>query len=218
MKCLAAARVAALALCAALALSACAVTGQPARPGTAAMYDGATITTEQVAAWGTAQNDMGYAYDPGAVLTMLLLLPALDKEAATEGISFDDDQVASEAQLWMAAGEADVADPTADMIDVVRTVRTFQALILTKPGAAAIQAELTSIEANAQVNPAYGDFTYDRVVASVRAQAQAQQDGGAKYGDVSYLVFKDVSGFNPNAQRGWMVDEGSPSASPSPAP
>ena len=38
------------------------------------------------------------------------------------------------------------------------------------------------------------------------------------------LVFKDVSGFTPNAQRGWMVDEGlpsvspSPSASPSPAP
>ena len=218
MKRLAAARVAALALSAVLALSSCAVTGQPARPGTAATYDGDTITTEQVAAWGTAQNDMGYAYDPGAVLTMLLLLPALDKEAAIESIAFGDDQVTSEAQLWMTAGKADVVVPTKDMMDVVRAARTFEALVLTKPGAEAIQKALKEIEANATVNPAYGDFTYDRVVATVRAQAQAQQDGGAAYGALSYLVFKDVSGFDPNAQRGWMVDEGSPSASPSPSP
>ncbi|NTV38985.1 MAG: hypothetical protein HGA51_03375 [Demequinaceae bacterium] len=208
----------AAALVAVLALSACAVTGQPARPGTAATFAGDTITTAQVAAWGTAQNDMGFAYDPGAVLTLLLLRPTLEKEAASEGIVFDDEQIASEAQLWMAAARADVVVPTSDMMDVVRTVRDLQALVLTKEGAVAVQDALTAIQADATVNPAYGDFTYDRVVETVRAQAQAQQEEGIKYGDVSYLVFKDVTGFAPTAKRDWMVDAGLPSASPSPSP
>lgn len=207
----------AAALVAVFALSACAVTGQPARPGTAATYDGATITTADVAAWGTAQNDMGFSYDPGAVLTLLLLRPALDKEAASEGIVFGEDQVVSEAQLWMAASRAEVITPTQDMIDVVRTVKNLQALVFTKEGAAAIQAALTSIESDARVNPVYGDFTYDRVVATVTAQSQAEQDAVARYGDVSYLVYREVSGFTPNAQRDWMVDAGAPSPSPSPS-
>lgn len=207
----------AAALVAILTLSACAVTGQPAHPGTAAIYEGATITTAQVAAWGTAQDDMGYPNDPGAVLTMLLLKSVLDKEAATEGIVFDDKQISTEAQSWMAAGLVDVVPPTTDMMDVVRTVHNFEALVFTKQGAAAIQADLRSIEASAQVNPMYGNFTYDRFVLSVKVVAQAQQDQSAKYGPVSYLVFRDVSGFEPNAHRGWMVGAGIPSPSPSPS-
>ncbi len=218
MKRLATALVAALALSAVLTLSACAVTGQPARPGTAAIYAGGTITTEQVAAWGNAQNAMGYGYDPGAVLTLLLLRPALEKEAASEGIVFADDQVSSDAQLWMAANHATVVPPTPNMMDLVRMVGVVHSLLLSKPGAAAIQAELKLIEANAQVNPAYGDFTYAQSVVSVQALAKAQQDSTGKYANVSYLVFSDMSGFNVNAQRDWMVDAGLPSASPSPSP
>ncbi len=208
----------AAALVAVLSLSACAVTGQPARPGTAATYNGATITTAQVAAWGTAQDDMGYPNDPGAVLSLLMLRPALDKEAAIEGIVFDDKQISDEAQLWMKAGLVDVVPPTPDMMDVVRTVHSFGALAVTKQGAAAIQADLRSIEASAQVNPVYGDFTYDRFLSSVNVVAQAEQDQSAKYGSVSYLVFRDVSGFAPNAHRSWMVGAGLPSPSASPAP
>lgn len=208
----------AAALLAVFALSACAVTGQPARPGTAATYDGATITTADVAAWGTAQNDMGYSYDPGAVLTLLLLRPTVDNEAANEGFVFGDDQIASEAQLWMAASRAEAVTPTQDMLDVVRTVRNLQALIMTQEGADAILAALTSIESDARVNPVYGDFTKDRVVATVTTQAQAEQDAVATYGDVNYLVYREVSGFTPNAQRNWMVDAGEPSPSPTPSP
>lgn len=215
MKRLAVARVAALALSAVLVLSACAVTGQPARPGTAALYDGATITTEQVAAWGTAQNEMGYSYDPGAVLTLLLLRPTMEAEATKEGIAFGDDQIAAEAQLWMASSRADVVDPTPAMMDVVRTVRIFHALALTQDGAASLQAAMSSIEADAVVNPVYGDFSYAGMISSVNALAQ--QDATA-YGDVSYLVLKDVTGFDPTAQRVWMVDEGPSAASPSPSP
>ena len=218
MKRLAAALAAVLALSFVLTLSACAVTGQPAHPGTAAIYDGTTITTEQVAAWGNAQNAMGYAYDPGAVLTLLLLRPALEKEAASEGIVFADDQISSDAQLWMAANHATVVPPTPDMMDLVRMVGVVHSLLLSKPGAAAIKTELKSIEATAQVNPIYGDFTFTQSVLSVQALAKAQQDGTAEYANVSYLVFSDISGFTVNAPRDWMVDAGSRSAGPSPSP
>lgn len=213
----------AVALVAVLSLSACAVTGQPARPGTAATYDGATITTAQVAAWGTAQNAMGYSYDPGATLSLLLMRPSLEAEAAVEGIVFSDDQIASDAQLWMgASANPNVVTPTPDMIDVVRLVHTFHALAGTETGAASITQDLKSIAANAHVNPMYGKFTYEQFINSATALAQAQKDNTAKYGPVSYLVFKEVSGFELQANREWMVPEGAtstaPPVTPSPAP
>ncbi|NYI42315.1 hypothetical protein [Demequina lutea] len=208
----------ATALLAVLTLSACAVTGQPAHPGTAAIYDGATITTAQVAAWGTAQDDMGYPNDPGAALTLLLLRPALDKEAATQGIVFDDKQISAEAQTWMSASKAKVVSPTPDMMEVVRTVRVLHALLLTTSGKAAIKTAVESIEANAEANPVYGHFTVVQFANSFDIVAKRYQNDQGQYGDMVYLVFKDLSGFNGNAQRGWMVGAGLPSPSPTASP
>ena len=207
----------ATALLALLTLSACAVTGQPARPGTAAIYDGATITTAQVAAWVTAQDDMGVGSDPGAVLTLLLLRPALDKEAASEGITFGDKQISSEAQAWMSTTNVTVVSPTPDMMDVVRTVRFLHALLTTKGGTTAIKAAVESIQATAQVNPLYGKFTVASFAKSIDIMAKRYQNEQGQLGNVVYLVFKDLSGFEPNAQRKWMVDAGLPSPSPSPS-
>jgi len=208
----------AAALVAVLTLSACAVTGQPAHPGTAAIYDGATITSAQVAAWGTAQDDMGYANDPGAVLTLLLLRPALDKEAAIEGVVFDDKQISTEAQTWMSSSKAKVVSPTPDMMDVVRTVRVLHALLSTETGAAAIKVAVDSIEADAQVNPIYGHFTVAQFANSYDILTKRYQNDQGQFGDVVYLVLKDLSGFDGNAQRKWMVGAGLPSPSASPAP
>lgn len=210
----------ATALVAVLALSACAVTGQPAHPGTAAIFDGATITTAQVAAGGTAQSDMGLAngFDPGAVLTLLLLRPALDKEAASESIVFDDKQISDEAQKWMSTSNATVVSPTPDMMDVVRMVRTLHALLLTKGGTAAIKAAVESIEANAEANPVYGNFTVAQFAVSIDVLAKRYQNDAGQYGDMVYLVFRDLSGFNVDAKRKWMVDAGLPSPSASPTP
>jgi|GEM_PF-945474 len=208
----------AAALVAVLALSACAVTGQPAHPGTAAIYDGATITSAQVAAWGTAQDDMGYTNDPGAVLTLLLLKPALDKEAAIESIVFADKQISDEAQSWMSASNAKVVSPTPDMMDVVRTLRVLHALLQTTTGKAAIKTAAESIEAKTEANPVYGHFTWAQFTNSFDIVATRYQNGQGQYGDIVYLVFKDLSGFDGNAQRKWMVGAGLPSPSASPAP
>ncbi len=211
-------KVLATALLAVLTLSACAVTGQPARPGTAAIYDGITITNAQVDAWVTAQDDMGVGADPGAVLTLLLLRPTLTKEAASENIAFGDQQIASDAKAWMSTNGTKAVTPTPDMIDVVRTVRVFQALAATRSGAQAILAELKSIEAHIVASPMYGHFTKSAAVRSVNVISQREQAEQGPLGKVAYLVFKDVSGFDVNAQRKWMVNAGAPSPSPSPSP
>jgi hypothetical protein len=210
----------AAALVAVLTLSACAVTGQPAHPGTAAIYDGSTITTAQVAAWGAAQSDMGLTngFDPGAVLTLLLLRPALDKEAASESIVFADKQISDEAQKWMSTSNAKVVSPTPDMMDVVRTVRVLHALLLTTGGKSAIRTAVQSIEAKAEVNPIYGNFTVAQFAGSFDIVAKRYQDDAGQYSDMVYLVFRDLSGFNVDAKRKWMVGAGLPSPSPSPAP
>ena len=206
----------AAALIAVLALSACAVTGQPAHPGTAATYDGSTITVDEVAAWGSAETQMQYSYDPGAVLSLLLLRPALVAETQKESIVFGDEQIATEATMWMTSRGAEAMTPTADMIDLVRTVRMLHALLSTQEGSTAVALALKSIEADAQVSPMYGTFSATRFVNSVSDLATAQQDAAGALGDVSYLVFKDVNGFDLTAQQGWMVDEGLQLASPSP--
>jgi len=206
----------AAALIAVLALSACAVTGQPAHPGTAATYDGSTITVDEVAAWGSAETQMQYSYDPGAVLSLLLLRPALVAETQKESIVFGDEQIATEATMWMTSRGAEAMTPTADMIDLVRTVRMLHALLSTQEGSTAVALALKSIEADAQVSPMYGTFSATRFVNSVSDLATAQQDAAGALGDVSYLVFKDVNGFDLTAQQGWMVDEGLQLDSPSP--
>lgn len=216
----------AVALVAVLFLSACAVTGQPARPGTAATYNGATITTAEVAAWGAAQNALGFTatsgdgvgYDPGAVLTLLMVQPALEAEATKEGIAFGDAQIEAEAQSWMAANGADVSAPTQDMLDVVRLVRIVHALLVTDEGNTAIRAAVESVEAHAVVNPLFGTFTLASFGASVNTLAEQQRTEGEMLGAVSYLVFRNLSGFDASAPRDWMVDEGVTPAVAIPSP
>jgi hypothetical protein len=196
-----------------LALSACAVTGQPANPGTAATYDGQTVTSEEVAAWGTAQTDMGLRYDPGAVLTLMLLRPALEAEAELQGMVFGEDDMRMEAKMWMAANNAEVVDPTADMIELVTTVRMVYAVLSTEGGSEAVSEALFGIEARANVSPMYGEFSKDVFVESVGAQLTEMQDESQRLGELSYMVFRELTGFDATSQRDWMVDEAPASAS-----
>jgi len=108
--------------------------------------------------------------------------------------------------------------PTQDMMDVVRTVRVLHALLLTQTGKDAIRAAVQSIEAKAVASPMYGHFTVVQFAKSVDVLATRYNNEAGPYGDVNYLVFKDLSGFDVEAQQKWMVDAGLPSPSPSPSP
>jgi hypothetical protein len=95
-------------------------------------------------------------------------------------------------------------------------VRILHALLLTQGGTSAIRTAVQSIEAKAEVNPLYGKFTVAQFAKSVDIMAKRYQDDAGPLGAVNYLVFKDLSGFDVNAQRKWMVGAGLPSPSPSP--
>jgi hypothetical protein len=118
-----------------------------------------------------------------------------------------------EAKMWMAANNAEVVDPTADMIELVTTVRMVYAVLSTEGGSEAVSEALFGIEARANVSPMYGEFSKDIFVESVGAQLTEMQDESQRLGDLSYMVFRELTGFDATSQRDWMVDEAPASAS-----
>lgn len=190
----------------ALSLAGCAVTGQPANPGTAATFDGRTITTEDVSRLVKAFNDLNVAVDPSAVVTMLLLQPTIEESASEAGILFVEDDLTFEARKWIASQRGDQVDVTDDMRDAVRLVRTLVYLINGADTATALADAVQKIENEAVVSPMYGDFTMAQYVESLQAAFNREQNE-AGLADVSYLVFKDVSGFVPTAPQPWMTSE-----------
>lgn len=195
-----------------LALSGCAVTGQPAQPGTAATFDGNTITIDEVAAWSTALQDLGFANGPGDALTLLLLKPTVEKAAAEAGNVVTDEKVKQDAIFWALAKGQTITDVTDDQVAVVRTVRDLASqavpgddgsLTFTQP----VLDAIAGIEARAHVSPEYGDFSQARFEDSVAAAVVDISNYSNAPGGVSYLVLKSVNGFSPYAQQPWMVDE-----------
>ncbi len=200
------------ALLAILVLSGCAVTGQPARPGTAAVFDGNTVTNSEVAAWSSALNELGYVNGPGEALTLLLLQPIAEQRAVADGKVFTDEQVKQDAINWALAQGHTITDVTDDQMAVVRMVREFatqavpadgDTLTFTQP----VLDALAGIEARADVSPEYGDFSQAVFADSVTAAVADIASYSNAAGQISYLVLKRINGFSPYAQRDWMVDE-----------
>ncbi|WP_291378953.1 hypothetical protein [Demequina sp.] len=197
----------------ALALSGCAVTGQPAPPGTAAVFDGNTVTNDEVAAWSTALGELGFANDPGEVLTLLLLQPVVEKAALDDGNVATDEEIEQDAVMWALAQGNTLAEVTDDQIAVVRTVRALATQAVPAGAESVTFSEsvidaIVGLEERAQVSPEYGDFSQAVFADSVTRAVASIADYASAPGGISYLVLKDVNGFNPYAQRDWMGVEG----------
>ena len=197
----------------ALALSGCAVTGQPAPPGTAAVFDGNTITNDEVAAWSTALTDLGFANDPGEALTLLLLQPAAESAAVDDGNVATDEEIEEAAIFWALAAGKTLTEVTDDQLAVVRMVRALATQAIPGDGASLTFSEpvldaLAGVEERAEVSPEYGDFSQAMFADSVAAAVASITTYANSPGQISYLVLKDVNGFSPYAQREWMGDEG----------
>ncbi len=204
-----------------LVLSGCAVTGQPARPGTAAVYDGNTVTNDQVAAWSTALTDLGFDGEPdelsprgapGEALTLLLLQPIVEQASVADGEVKTDEEIRQDAILWALAAGKTITEVTDDQMAVVRTVWALatqavpsdsNSLTFTQP----VLDALTGIEARAQVSPEYGDFSQALFADSVAAAVDDIANYSGAPGQLTYFVIKSVNGFSPNAPREWMGGE-----------
>lgn len=195
-----------------LVLSGCAVTGQPAQPGTAAVFDGNTVTNSDVAAWSTALADLGFPSDPGEALTLLLLQPVVVQASVSAGNVATDDAIEQDAIYWALANGTTITDVTDDQIAVVRTVRSLATQAVPADAAsltftAPVLDALAGIEARAEVSPEYGDFSQARFATTIEAAVATVGQYTNSPGGVSYLVLKDLNGFSPNAQRDWMGEE-----------
>ena len=126
---------------------------------------------------------------------------------------FVKDDLTFEARKWIASQRGDQTEVTDDMRDAVRLVRTVVILLNGADTAGGLAEAIQRIEAEAVVSPMYGKFTMEQYVESLQA-AFAREQNEASLADVSYLVFKDVSGFAPTAQQPWMT---SGASSPEPA-
>lgn len=195
-----------------LVLSGCAVTGQPARPGTAAVFDANTVTNGEVAAWSTALKDLGFANGPGEALTLLLLQPIAEQGSVADGNVVTDEQIKQDAILWALAKGQTITEVTDDQMAVVRMVRALATQAVPEDGDSLtfeqpVVDALAGIEARAAVSPEYGDFSQALFADSVAAAVADIANYSSAEGQVSYLVLKSVNGFSPYAQREWMGDE-----------
>jgi hypothetical protein len=201
-----------VALLAVLVLSGCAVTGQPARPGTAAVFDGHTVTNDEVAAWSTALSDLGFANAPGEALTLLLLQPIVEPAAVADGKVVTDEEVKQDAIFWaLAQGDA-ITEVTDDQMAVVRMVRALATQAVPAGGDVLtfkqpVLDALAGIEAQADISPEYGEFSQALFADSVAGAVADIANYSNAEGQVSYLVLRSVNGFSPDAQREWMGDE-----------
>ncbi|MCB2411894.1 hypothetical protein LGT39_03405 [Demequina sp. TTPB684] len=198
------------------ALSGCAVTGQPAPPGTAAVFDGHTVTNDEVAAWSTALTELGFANDPGETLTLLLLQPVAEKAALDDGNVLTDEEIEEAAVFWALAKGKTLTEVTDDQIAVVRTVRALATQVVpagtdsvtfTEP----VLEVIAGLEERAKVSPEYGDFSQAVFADSLASAVTEVAEYANAPGQISYLVLKNVNGFNPHAQRDWMGVEGATS-------
>lgn len=192
-----------------LALSGCAVTGQPARPGVAAVFDGNTVTDDEVGAWSSALQGLGFTNGPGEALTLLLLQPIVEQASVADGNVVTDERIAQDATYWALATGHTITDVTDDQAAVVRTVRALATQAVPADGAALTFTQpvldaLAGMETRAQVSPEYGDFSQAVFANSVAAAVADVANYAGAEGQISYLVLRSVNGFSPNAQREWM--------------
>lgn len=197
----------------ALTLSACAVTGQAGKPNEAARYGDTVISVDDVSAWTVTLEDMGFrGVDPGAAVTLLLLKPTIESLAKDLGSLPADEDVKTDASLWVASNSMPAIEITDEMVEIVRLTLQFKAVLTDSDATQAFVAAAQDIAANAQVSPLYGDFTWETFSTSMQDQIDQLNGGNSNLGFVSYLVLKDVSGIRAEAYQDWMIEPSAPAA------
>ncbi len=210
-----------------LALTGCAVTGQPAGPSVVAEWNGVTVTTDDVAAYTEAFDALDAPTDTGAIVTMLLLKPTVDQTAAANGLLYSDSDLDSDAQMWIAAAAGEQVPVTDEMRDAVRQTKSVWDLFGIGDVATPILDAVQEIQTDATSSPLVGAFSADQYYTSLNNAGTAASNQTAVMGNVAYLELRTTSGFTPNAQQPWMVgeqpatapaagDSATPSATPAP--
>ncbi len=198
-----------------LALSACAVPGQPANPGTAAILGNHEVTNQQLdrisQAW--VEDTHGLQVPPSRrhILTVELMRPHLEQALVELGFEVDGEAAASQWLAYVQARGQQAGAPQAELIvpeqpspELVNSVMAYAALAIiawTEPDHERLRAIAEDVEANAVLSPRSGQFSAELFVEELRraeASVLAQQ-----LQVVFYTEYQNVNGF-VDTERDWL--------------
>ena len=186
--------VGAVAVLAALALSACAVPGQ-GDPGVAATYGDKVITNEQVVAMSKGYADLGAAPSgAGEALTMLLIGPDLVAKAEKLGMNASESKVQTAAEKWIAYNQQG-GTVTPEGLELVRDLLAVFYLLTSKEGIAVLEQAALDAEEGVVASPRYGEFTVAQYSITVNEGITDVVAAGDTLGALAFTPFQQVSGF-----------------------
>jgi hypothetical protein len=204
-------RLVALALAATALLSGCTVPGQPLDAGTAASFRGDVVTVADAAEFEAAfLDDLAAAANSGEPLTLRLLHPHVVELAAAEGVVFSEEQLRESADLWRASQNQELgAEVSQASVDIVETAWCLDTLVRSETGIVQLNTLIQEMEAEVVASPRFGPFSFDVFLESLAGVFEDRQTRGDELGPVTFMVFKDVNGFNPLATPEWVERSGS---------
>ncbi|WP_084075098.1 hypothetical protein [Demequina sp. NBRC 110052] len=201
--------IAAVAVAASLALSACA-------PGNGVVAQGAgvSVTTADVSHFSDGLDGLAVVADQGWALTLAVIEDAVVTEASDAGYAWSDDELAEDVAGWFSAIGYEPAVPDEAVFDAIRTAKSLGYLASTEDGSAFIAELAAELETDLDTSPRYGDFSAQLFLDSVTSAAQTAEENVNSIGSSVYVVFVAVSGYDLTTAPAWF---GAPNAGPAPA-
>lgn len=187
------------------ALGGCATVGQPGDPGVAATWGSTVVTTAEVGDWTGASADLGLFVDPGAAVSLLLLQPSVEEYAAAHDLTVTDADIEADITAWFALQEAKDREITPEMIEVFRTTALLGASLEEAEFIDVLVEAMGGIEDKAVISPLYGDFSPELFAQRINQASQTVGTDGAGLGEIAYVSFVAVSGFDNGALAPWVV-------------
>lgn len=180
---------------AALLLAGCAVPGQPAAPGAAAVIEGQTITNDRVQVLQEAWSDEAAApASRRSVITLELMREPLI--AATEQIGFDYHRTQAVQQAQLVLRMQGIQDePSEAMVDAVEATFLLAAFTLLPEDTSVLQSVAEQVEADAETSARSGLFSAAEFMTSVQTAAQYATDEANQGSPVWFVKFNTVNGF-----------------------
>lgn len=200
--------IAAVAVAASLALTACA-------PGNGVVAQGAgvSVTTADVSHFSDGLDGVAVVPDQGWALTLAVIEDAVVAEASDAGYAWSDDELAQDIEGWFSAIGYEPAVPDEATFDAVRTAKSLGYLASTEDGSAFVADLAAELESELDTSPRYGDFSAQRFLDSVTTAAQTAEENVSSIGSSVYVVFVAVSGYDLATAPAWF---GAPNAGSTP--
>lgn len=191
---------------AAVLLAGCAVPGQPAGPGAAAVYEGETLSNERIVALQEAWEDE--AAEPAGrrnVITLELMREPL--LAATDQIGYEYHRTMAVQQAQMVLRVQGIqGEPSEELVDAIEGAFLLAAFTLVPEDTSVLQSVAEQVEAEAVVSPRSGEFSAEQFMATAYQAVEIATQEANQGSPVWFVNFNDVNGL-VTPESPWLATE-----------